>query len=156
MPIPLKSQDLSAKHGQDRMVLEWCCSHESFLGRPCSESRRCGITRLTETEDMTTASGVRYVQAAVYSCSKDTLICIWSDIPCTGGSPYAMPGGEENIRKCLEQNMNRLMPGGEEKLRKHFVCFMKLWDKLVSFLDWTSKGPRPWRLCIEWPKRCNY
>ena len=54
---------------------------------------------------MTIANGFRYAQAAVESCSKGTLICIWSAILCTGGSPW--------------QNMNRLMPGGEEQLQKH-------------------------------------
>ena len=121
LPIPPKLQDPSNKQGQNRMLVEWCCSHESLLGRPCSESRRCGITRLTETEDMTTASGYRYAQAAVDSCFKDTLICIRSAIPCTGGSPW--------------QNMNRLMPGGEEKLQTHFDLFMKLRTKFVSFID---------------------
>ena len=32
---------------------------------------------------------------------------------------------------------------------------MKMLTNLVSFIDWISKGPRPWRLCIEWPKGCD-
>ena len=52
--------------------------------------------------------------------------------------------------------MNRLMPGGEETWQQHFDPFMRRCTTFVSFIDWISKGPRPWRLCIEWPKGCDY
>ena len=115
LPRPNKLRDLTNRQGQDRMLLEWCRSHESLLGRPCLESRRCGITRLIEAEDMTTESGFRYAQSAMESCSKDTFICIWSAIPVTGGSPW--------------QNMNRLMPGGQDKSQTHFDLCLKLWGE---------------------------
>ena len=42
----------------DRLLVEYCCSPDSELGKPTRASRGCSVLRLTEKEDMTKEDSV--------------------------------------------------------------------------------------------------
>ena len=109
---------------------------------PSADSKGCSVVRLTEREDMTTEYGFNIAQSAVEQTPTETLIIIWSAFPCTGGSPW--------------QNINKRQPGGMARLKKHLDLFDKRWKDFVRFVNWLSRGPRRWTLCMEWPRNCAY
>ena len=91
------------------MLLEWCCSDSSFFGMPSVDSKGCIVTRLTMREDITTDYGYRYAQSAFNNAPRANTICLWSAIPCTGGSPW--------------QNLNKRLPRGMERIQEHWALF---------------------------------
>ena len=108
------------------------------------DSRGCIVIRLTVGEDMTTDYGYRYAQSAVNNAPRDNTMFLWSAIPCTctGGSPW--------------QSLNKRLPGGMERIQEHWALSWKLWKKRICFVDWLSQTGRKWRICIVWPKGCDY
>ena len=124
------------------MLLEWCCSDSSFFGMPSVDSRGCTVIRLTMRQDMTIDYGYRYAQSAANNAPRDNTIFVWFAIPCTGGSPW--------------QNVNKRLPGGMERIQENWALLQKLWRKLVSVVDWLSQTGSKRRICIEWPKGCDY
>ena len=98
------------------MMLEWCCGDNSFFGMLSEASRGCQVVRLTIREDMSTEAGLRFAKQSVELSDEDTVMTIWSAIPCTGGSTW--------------QNINVRLPGGKERLEKHVVLFRTPWQTL--------------------------
>ena len=72
---------------QKRLLVEYCCSHDSLLGDKTEIAEGCTVLRLTEREDMTSESGMRYALRSMKRF-RPARVMVWSSIPCTGGSAW--------------------------------------------------------------------
>ena len=56
---------LPASATENRLLIEFCCSHDSLLGKPTPSNEGCRILRLTEDLDMTTAEGLEFAKRQI-------------------------------------------------------------------------------------------
>jgi hypothetical protein len=70
----------------DRVLVEFCCNHDSVLGRATKASKGCVVVRLTVDDDVTTPEGLNTAKKAVNGKRR----LLWASMPCTGGAPGNM------------------------------------------------------------------
>ena len=89
---------------------------------------------------MTSLASQQALLSFVHAVPSGIPICLWSGIPCTGGS--------------VIQNLNRRHPGYARRMRAHHV----LWTRLfASFLHIAHAVVHVGgHLVLEWPVRCRY
>jgi len=120
----------------DRVIVEWCCSPHSRIGKATRHTKNCRVIRLTKDDDMTSNKGLQVALQAV----NQPRVHLWSAMPCTGGSPW--------------QRINALLPGGEARIRAHIDLFKALWENFVVVAArCIRKGGH---VSIEWPRSCAY
>ena len=80
-PVP------SSWEGIKRVLIEYCAPEDSELCKDTSYSSGCLNVRCTKSHNMAKASSIRSLLAFVQAMPPRVVICLWSGIPCTGGSP---------------------------------------------------------------------
>ena len=122
----------------DRVIIEYCCSPDSRLGRKTKWSKNCLTHRITENEDATKVETIQNTKDLLSSFNVPVLVV--ASIPCTGGSAW--------------QHLNIRRPGGQRLMRKHRMLFNKLWHNLEIIAE------HAWKLghflAIEWARHCQY
>ena len=127
------------------MLIEYCCSQDSMLGRSSPQSVGCKSLRLTEAEDMTDENNVDKVITEITAFGKPT-VTLWASIPCTGGSSWQYI----NEMIYLKTGNKRAL----RRLRGLRTTFRKLWSNFVAIAqEVINIGGN---VCIEWPLRCIY
>ena len=128
---------LRDRDGKRRVIVEFCCSEDSRLGRYAEHhSLPCKIIRITEAIDANSPEGI---SLALNGCRRRHAL-LWSSIPCTGGTVW--------------QRWNRKRPGGEEKLQVHLTKFRELWRTFSTVARMAKAKGTP--IAIEWPRGCDY
>jgi hypothetical protein len=61
----------------DRVIIEWCCGHDSLLGRTSKYSKGCKVERLTIDVDLRTLAGLQQALQIVKPCPKGRTL-LWS------------------------------------------------------------------------------
>jgi hypothetical protein len=69
----------------DRVIIEWCCGHDSMLGRPSARSDGCKVIRFTIDDDLRTMEGLQKALRIVQDCPRGRTL-LWSSMPCAGGA----------------------------------------------------------------------
>jgi hypothetical protein len=54
----------------DRVIIEWCCGHDSMLGRPSTHSDGCEVIGLTIDDDLRTMDGLQQALRIVQDCPR--------------------------------------------------------------------------------------
>jgi hypothetical protein len=123
----------------DRVIIEWCCGHDSMLGRPSTYSDGCKVIRLTIDDDLCTMEELQKALRIVQDCPGGRTL-LWSSMPRAGGSPLQM--------------LNSALGQGVEKIAAHWRDFRFLWDHFVivarAVVDICGV------IAIEWPETCRY
>jgi hypothetical protein len=78
---------VSAQGHFDRVIIEWCCEHDSMMGKSSKHSSGCKVIRLTIDDDLRTSEGLRKAIQIVQNCPRGRTL-LWSSMPCAGGSPW--------------------------------------------------------------------
>ena len=89
---------------------------------------------------MTKESSIRSLIAFIKAAPKNIVVCLWSGIPCTGGSPM--------------QNANKHKPGHAQRMSGHLRLWTKLFNGFVKAAQ--EVVHRGGHLVLEWPSRCRY
>ena len=126
--------------GIQRVLIEHCAPDDSELCKETRHTRGCLNVRCTASHDMAKADSVDSLLGFIRAIPRDVVVCLWSGIPCTGGSPI--------------QALNQNRPGHAQNMANH----LQLWGLLYGgFLKLAQavvhKGGH---LAIEWPSRCRY
>ena len=89
---------------------------------------------------MAKASSIRALLAFIHAIPPQVVVCIWSGIPCTGGSTL--------------QALNKHRPGHADKMRGH----LRLWHRLFSNFLLLAEAVvnRSGYMVLEWPASCRY
>ncbi len=130
----------------NRMIMEYCCSANSLLGRHTDASATCCRKRYTETEDMRKTSGLKIALSDSRHWRGNGNVLLWSSIPCTGGSPWQYVNEARHLRTGDKEALEKL-----ENLRSEFALFWKNFEVLAEEVI-RRKG----FVAIEWPSACSY
>ena len=71
----------------DRVLIEFCTTEDSELGKFTHPSVGCLCLRCTKDDDMTKISSVRSLLSFIAQIPDNVKVALWSGIPCTGESP---------------------------------------------------------------------
>ena len=89
---------------------------------------------------MTRPESAASLMAFIKAVPRGMPVCLWSGVPCTGGSPL--------------QNMNKWRPGHAQSMRKHLDLWTRLFDGYLALAQVVVQ--RGGHLAIEWPVQCRY
>jgi hypothetical protein len=137
--IDARHRTVSQISHYDRVIIEWCCGHDSMLGRPSTHSDGRKVVRFTSDDDLRTMEGLQKALRIVQDCPRGRIL-LWSSMPCAGGSPW--------------QTLNIALGKGIVKIEGHWRDFRLLWSNFEimarAVMDICGK------VVIEWPGRCKY
>jgi hypothetical protein len=123
----------------DRVIIEWCCGHDSMLGESSKRSSGCEVVRLTIDDDLRASEALQKAIQIFQDCPRGQTL-LWSSMPCAGGSPW--------------QTLNVAMGEGLGEIEGHWRDFRLLWNNFElmakAFVDFGVE------VVIEWPERCKY
>ena len=143
---------VSHQGGCNRVLIEFCCAHDSKLSEARDASKGCRCIRVTEAEDGTTESCRNWLAREVKSFRTSHpkgKILLYASLPCVGGSPWG------NVNKETEEGEARIQQQQEEftKLFKPFKKFIEiLKDENAHIAFELSRNCKYWR----WPMIRNF
>ena len=126
----------------DRVMIEYCCSKDSSLGKPNAFSKGCKIIRAHEDLNANSKSCEDMIVATTKATKKDhpqARVLVYAALPCTGGSSW--------------QFVNEA-GGVNEKVKERKRSFRKLLKSLKRLLLRLAECD-PY-LAFELPKSCTY
>jgi hypothetical protein len=139
LPCEDQSGTTAESHDFDRVIVEWCCGHDSLLGRTSQYSQGCKVIRLTLDDDLRTLDGLHKALGIAKQCPQDRTL-LWSAMPCAGGSPL--------------QRLNKAQGIGAEKLDACWRDFYVLWGNFeIVAKEVIGVGGI---VTIEWPETKEY
>jgi hypothetical protein len=139
LPCEDQAAVMAQTHEFDQVIIEWCCGHDSRLGRPSRYSQGCRVARLTIDDDFRTLDGLHKALEIAKRCPPDRTL-LWSAMPCAGGSPL--------------QRVNRARGVGIEKLNARWRDFYTLWGNFeIVAEEVLGVGGI---VTIEWPEVNDY
>ncbi len=127
----------------DRLLIEFCCGEDSYMGTRATYNKGCKLIRLTEKDDMSTEKGLaKALKILDDPTIKDGNILLWSAIPCTGGSAW----NRYNFHKGSYKT--------KRKIANHWKLFRAIWKSFVIIAEKVMKLGG----CVvnEWPRECEY
>ena len=127
----------------DRILIEFCCGTDSYIGTRTKYTTGCKMIRLTQEHDMRTEKGLHYaMQILEDPVAQKGNIMVWSAIPCTGGSAWN--------RYNWFTGTNTTKAG----IAKHWIDFKYLWKTFTILAQGilTLGGA----VVNEWPRSCAY
>ena len=98
----------------NRVLVEFCTYPDGELCKSTPSSEGCYSLRCTISHDMTNKESVDDLLRFINSVPQHIMVCVWSGIPCTGGSP--------------SQNMNRKNPGFAARIASLYRTWHMLFD----------------------------
>ena len=134
--LPVKVDEWRAT----RVILEFCYSDDSLMGRAAYQTGSCLVVRLTKTHDMTSQSGLDFALKCLTDVDPSVYCFMWASMPCTGGSRW--------------QQLNAKRPGGQAKIDDHLQLHHALFNSWEQFAD--AVKARGGDLALEWPRDCEY
>ena len=127
-------------HGIKRVLIEFCTPPDSELCSSINAGPGCYCVRCTAEHDMTSLASRQALLSFVHAVPPGIPICLWSGIPCTGGS--------------VVQNLNRRRPGHLRRMRAHHVLWTRLFESFLHIAHAVVHAGG--HLVLEWPVRCRY
>ena len=91
--------------GVQRLLIEFCCAHDSKLSEKRDATKGCKCIRVTEAEDGTTESCRNWLAQEVKdfrASHPKRKILLYASLPCVGGSPWG------NVNKQTEEGEERI------------------------------------------------
>ena len=126
----------------DRVMIEYCCSKDSSLGRPNTFSKGCKIVRVHEDLNANSKSCEDMLVATTKTIKRDNpqaQVLVYAALPCTGGSSWQFVneagGANEKVRE-RKRSFRRLL-----KSLKRLMLRLAEYDPYLAF---------------ELPKSCSY
>jgi hypothetical protein len=126
-----------------RLLIEFCCSHDSKLCTPREASKGCRLIRVTENEDGTTKGCRNWLAQEIQSFRESNPqgeVLLYASLPCVGGSPWGY------INAMTDTGAERI-----EQQQKEFTKLFKLLQSLIQQID----GPH-FSIAFELSKNCKY
>ena len=126
--------------GIKRVLIEYCAPEDSELCKDTPQSRGCLNVRCTKSHNMAKSSSLRSLLAFVQTIPPGVVVCLWSGIPCTGGSSL--------------QSLNKHLPEHASAMKAH----LRLWHRLFNNFVLVAQAvvQRGGHLVLEWPVTCRY
>ena len=128
------------------LVIEFCTSAESNMGKAACEVRGVKVIRITEKEDGLADETIAILRSHIERlCRLQVCVLVWSSTPCTGG--------------CTWQYIHRQRDGYEKYLKKVWGIQRKLFagfQVLCREVEDLRDGCLNPFVAIEWPKTCQY
>ena len=129
----------------NRLLLEFCCGHDSLLSTPCKWTTGCKMIRLTEEDDMASDEGLIKTLEIIKNdhAAQEGRVMLWASIPCVGGSAWNRYNWSQNHYKNIR-----------ETIKRHWKLYRKIFNnfKVIAEQVLMLHG------CVvnEWPKSCEY
>ena len=129
--------------GIQRLLIEFCCAHDSKLSEKRDATKGCKCIRVTEAEDGTTESCRNWLAQEVKdfrASHPKGKILLYASLPCVGGSPWG--------------NINGKTEEGEERIKeqqKDFTRLFKSFRKTVEMLKDENV-----HVAFELSRNCKY
>ena len=130
------------------LVVEFCTSAESNMGKAACEVPGVTVIRITERENGLADETIATLRSHIERlCRLRVCVLVWSSTPCTGG--------------CTWQYLHRQREGYEKYLKKVWGIQRKLFSgfqvlcRQVEDLEEQQGCLNPF-VAIEWPRTCQY
>ena len=126
-----------------RLLVEFCCSHDSKLCTPRDASKGCRLIRVTENEDGATKGCRNWLAQEVQSfreINPQGEVLLYASLPCVGGSAWGY--------------INAMTGAGAERIKqqqKEFTKLFKSHPKLIHEID-----GQHFSIAFELSKNCKY
>ena len=132
VPAPVSVQQAEGRgFTGNRLLVEYCCSEQSELGKWTRSSSGCSVLRLTEKEDMTNQESVTKAIGQIMSFNRKPNITLWASMPCTGGSTWQYVNEHMFLRNGNTKALNRLK-GLRTLFRKLWVGFERIAQHVIN------------------------
>ena len=113
-----------------RLLIEFCCSHDSKLRTLREAGKGCRLIQVTEKEGGTTQGCRNWLAQEVQSFRENNPqgeVLLYASLSCVGGSPWGY------INAMIDTGAERI-----EQQQKEFASFSNHFENLYSIDRWTT------------------